>query len=127
MIALPLGAYLCVNGFAGGWPSIFYIFGSVGFVWFILWMVLASNSPSQNRLIKDKEQKYIEAETADIVRAFQEGESVSRLIKFLFSKEATSDSIINKIKNAPWGSIMKSKACLAIFFGHSGKNLQILE
>lgn len=27
IIALPLGGYLCVNGFDGGWPSIFYIFG----------------------------------------------------------------------------------------------------
>ena len=27
IIALPLGAYLCVSGFDGGWPSIFYIFG----------------------------------------------------------------------------------------------------
>ena len=76
VIALPLGGYLCVNGFAGGWPSIFYIFGGVGFLWFILWMALASNAPSENCLIKDKEQKYIEAETADIVRAFKEGESV---------------------------------------------------
>jgi MFS family permease len=24
---LRLGIYLCVHGFAGGWPSIFYIFG----------------------------------------------------------------------------------------------------
>ena len=28
IIALPLGAYLCVNGFDNGWPSIFYIFGN---------------------------------------------------------------------------------------------------
>lgn len=27
IIALPLGGYLCANGFAGGWGSIFYIFG----------------------------------------------------------------------------------------------------
>ena len=27
IVALPLGTYLCVDGFAGGWPSIFYIYG----------------------------------------------------------------------------------------------------
>jgi len=27
IIALPLAGYLCVNGFDGGWASIFYIFG----------------------------------------------------------------------------------------------------
>ncbi len=28
VIALPLGSFLCVNGFDGGWASIFYIFGT---------------------------------------------------------------------------------------------------
>jgi len=27
VVALPLGGFLCVNGFDGGWPSIFYVFG----------------------------------------------------------------------------------------------------
>ena len=27
IIALPIVSYLCVEGFDGGWPSIFYIFG----------------------------------------------------------------------------------------------------
>ena len=27
IIGLALGGYLCTNGFDGGWPSIFYIFG----------------------------------------------------------------------------------------------------
>ncbi len=31
IIALPLGGYLCVNGFDSGWPSIFYIFGYFNF------------------------------------------------------------------------------------------------
>ncbi len=29
IVALPLAGYLCVNGFDGGWPSIFYIFGKL--------------------------------------------------------------------------------------------------
>jgi MFS transporter, ACS family, solute carrier family 17 (sodium-dependent inorganic phosphate cotransporter), member 5 len=28
IIALPLGGFLCSNGFDGGWPSIFYLFGN---------------------------------------------------------------------------------------------------
>ena len=28
IIALPFGGYLCTNGFDGGLPSIFYIFGT---------------------------------------------------------------------------------------------------
>lgn len=28
IIALPLGGALCIYGFDGGWPSIFYIFGN---------------------------------------------------------------------------------------------------
>jgi hypothetical protein len=27
MIAFSLGGYLCIHGFDGGWPAIFYIFG----------------------------------------------------------------------------------------------------
>jgi ACS family sodium-dependent inorganic phosphate cotransporter-like MFS transporter 5 len=59
VIALPLGGYLCVNGFGGGWPSIFYIFGIAGVVWFVVWMILAGASPSEHRFISEKEKDYI--------------------------------------------------------------------
>jgi hypothetical protein len=29
---LPLGSYLCLNGFDNGWPSIFYIYGKIWFL-----------------------------------------------------------------------------------------------
>ncbi len=32
IIALPLGSYLCLNGFDNGWPSIFYIYGKIWFL-----------------------------------------------------------------------------------------------
>ncbi len=59
VFALELGGYLCVSGFAGGWGSIFYIFGIIGIVWFILLMVLASDSPTNHKFIGLREREYI--------------------------------------------------------------------
>lgn len=99
VIALPLSSFLCMNGFDGGWPSIFYVFGGFGFVWFIMWMVLAADSPTTHRFIRDKEREYIEEETREIIESHKAGET-----------------------SAPWGKIMTSKSCIAIFIGHTCSN-----
>jgi MFS family permease len=54
---------LCEHGFAGGWPSIFYILGSIGVIWTILWIIFASDSPETNRFISNKEKVYISRST----------------------------------------------------------------
>ncbi len=54
-----MGGFLCVHGFAGGWPSIFYILGTVGIIWTLLWIIFASDSPETNRFIRSKERDYI--------------------------------------------------------------------
>lgn len=99
MVALPLGAFLCVNGFDGGWPSIFYVFGIFGVVWFVFWMVFASDKPSQNRFISEREREYVEDETRETMSLFKEAE-----------------------KGAPWGKIMTNVPMLALFFGHTCSN-----
>jgi len=33
-----LAGFLCDYGFAGGWPSAFYVFGVVGCVWSAAWL-----------------------------------------------------------------------------------------
>lgn len=43
-----------------GWPSIFYISGSAGVVWSILWFFYGSNSPADCPTISDEERTYIE-------------------------------------------------------------------
>lgn len=60
VITLPISGLLCDYGFDGGWGSIFYIFGAIGVIWFILWMVIAYNEPSAHPRISDIERDYIE-------------------------------------------------------------------
>lgn len=120
---MPLGGFLCINGFDGGWPSIFYVFGktrkkyiikiflmnnknlsvkrkgALGLVWTVIWFVFASNSPEENRFIGEAEKEYILEETKNTRSSFEESES-----------------------GAPWCAIMKSIPAWAIFIGHSCSN-----
>lgn len=59
VVALPLGGFLCVHGFDGGWPSLFYVLGLAGIVWCIFSLLLASSTPDSHRFIGDVEKQYI--------------------------------------------------------------------
>jgi MFS family permease len=39
-----------------GWPSVFYIFGSFGIVWFGVWRVLAASTPRDDPDISKEEK-----------------------------------------------------------------------
>ena len=60
IIAYPLSGWLCANGFAGGWPSVFYVFGTLGFLWFFAWMYFAHDTPRDHPTISKEELEYIE-------------------------------------------------------------------
>ena len=51
-----------------GWTSVFYIFGSMGVFWFILWLQKAASGPTNDPLVSEKEKAYIVANTCDQVR-----------------------------------------------------------
>ena len=55
-----LSGVLCDHGFAGGWPSVFYVFGAAGCVWSFAWFLLCHNSPSTHPRISVAERQYIE-------------------------------------------------------------------
>ncbi|XP_076438728.1 sialin-like [Babylonia areolata] len=61
VVTFPLAGFLCKYGFAGGWPSIFYILGVLSLGWLALWVIFCSNSPAQHRRISDIEKRYIDA------------------------------------------------------------------
>ncbi|XP_069685198.1 putative inorganic phosphate cotransporter isoform X2 [Periplaneta americana] len=43
-----------------GWPSVFYLFGSLGVVWFIVWIFVGYNDPQSHPFISDEEKMFLE-------------------------------------------------------------------
>jgi ACS family sodium-dependent inorganic phosphate cotransporter len=43
-----------------GWPSVFYFFGSLGVLWFIVWVALCYNDPQSHPFISDEEKAFLE-------------------------------------------------------------------
>jgi MFS family permease len=44
----------------GGWPSVFYLFGSLGVLWFIFWIFLFYNNPQSHPFISEEEKMFLE-------------------------------------------------------------------
>jgi len=60
VIGMLLSGVLCDHGFAGGWPSVFYVFGMVGCVWSAAWFLLCYDSPATHPRISTTEREYWE-------------------------------------------------------------------
>lgn len=58
VIASALGGII-IQFVPGGWPNVFYIFGVVGVVWYVLWCLLCYNDPSSHPFITDEEKDYL--------------------------------------------------------------------
>lgn len=56
---MPLSGLLSEYGFDGGWPSIFYVFGFVGVIWSVAFLIFVHEDPSTHPSIDEKEKKYI--------------------------------------------------------------------
>lgn len=60
VLSFPLSALLIQYGFDGGWPSVFYVFGIVGILWFFLWVLVGFSDPASHPRISAQERNYIE-------------------------------------------------------------------
>ena len=60
ILSAQLSGFLCEHGFAGGWPSVFYIFGIAGFIWSIGWFICVRDTPRKHPWISEEEKLYIE-------------------------------------------------------------------
>jgi MFS transporter, ACS family, solute carrier family 17 (sodium-dependent inorganic phosphate cotransporter), other len=52
-----------------GWPSVFYIFGGLGIVWFFFWQRLVTNTPQTHPTISAAELELIEASAGAAAKA----------------------------------------------------------
>lgn len=59
IVSMPLSGLLSEYGFDGGWPSIFYVFGFVGVIWSVAFLIFVHEDPSTHPNIDEKEKKYI--------------------------------------------------------------------
>ncbi|XP_063239664.1 putative inorganic phosphate cotransporter [Bacillus rossius redtenbacheri] len=96
IVSMPLSGLLSEYGFSGGWPSIFYVFGTVGVVWVVAYMFTVYESPEDHPRISAEERHYIVSSVWGAA-----GVSTPRV---------------------PWMSILKSVPFWAILIAHMGQN-----
>ncbi|XP_022813804.1 putative inorganic phosphate cotransporter [Spodoptera litura] len=90
---------LLVSGFIiqhWGWPTIFYVNGTCGTIWFAFYMYFGSDSPQKSNLISIEEKHYI----LSSMQVFEE----------------------SKLKNTPWKQILLSCPFYALLTSHCGHN-----
>ncbi|GBP02848.1 Putative inorganic phosphate cotransporter [Eumeta japonica] len=119
IISMPLSGLLAEYGFDGGWPSIFYVFGAVGTIWSIAFLIWVYEDPSSHPKIDEREKKYINHSlwgTNDI--KVTNGKSFL-LFKFSFNCISPRPLLDSSI---PFKAIAKSLPFYAILFAHMGHN-----
>lgn len=48
-----------------GWPAVFYLFGSIGVLWFIVWTLICYNNPYEHPFISEQEKKFLHERMCD--------------------------------------------------------------
>ncbi|KAG8233657.1 hypothetical protein J437_LFUL013703 [Ladona fulva] len=100
VIAMPICGWLSSTKGAG-WPSTFYLFGGIGLLWTISWILFASSSPEDHRWISVREKDYI--------------------LKSL-GKHRQQVRSENKHLSTPWKEIWTSLPVWAIILANCGQN-----
>lgn len=50
---------LILHNSTTGWSAVFYVFGTIGVIWFIMWSLLCYNNPSEHPFISEYEIKFL--------------------------------------------------------------------
>ncbi|KAF0772211.1 sialin-like [Aphis craccivora] len=52
----------------GGWPNVFYFFGVISLIWFVLWCLFVYNDPNSHPFISDMERDYLKQSIGSLKR-----------------------------------------------------------
>ncbi|XP_055953850.1 sialin-like isoform X1 [Argiope bruennichi] len=99
VISMPISGWLCSTALLGGWPSVFYIFGTIGCIWFVFWCFLIHETPAQHPTISHEELLYI---------------------------NQNKDDKPEKRPDIPWKDIFTSLPMWALIITHFGHNFGFL-
>ncbi|XP_073706702.1 vesicular glutamate transporter 3 isoform X2 [Garra rufa] len=132
VIAMPLAGILVQYV---GWPSVFYIYGVFGIIWYIFWLLLAYDSPAIHPTISEEERTYIETsigEGANLMSTTEVGilSAVPHMVMtiivpiggqladYLRSRKILSTTTVRKIMNCG-GFGMEATLLLVVGFSHT--------
>ncbi|VEN34351.1 unnamed protein product [Callosobruchus maculatus] len=93
IFAMPITGFLAASQL--GWPSTFYLFGALGYLWILAWYFLGAGCPTEYPRITEEEKTYIQQ-----------------------SLSATQD----ELSDTPWWSIITSLPVWAVIVGLIGLN-----
>ncbi|KAJ6646457.1 Sialin [Pseudolycoriella hygida] len=94
VVTMPASAYLASSL---GWESIFYVFGGLGVLWHIVWIIIVRSAPHKDRFISDAELKYIQS----TVSVEKEGKTIIPWKSLITSKPVYGITIAQFALN--WG------------------------
>lgn len=103
IVTSTLSGYLAKHGFAGGWPSIFYVSGIIGIVISIIYFIFVTNRPRDSPFVTQEEYEYISNNIAGLkVKNDQDNKDVDKNDK---RKQAK--------KSFPWIKVLTSRAVMS--------------
>ena len=107
VIAMPASTYLCEYP---GWESVFYVFGAIGCLWFIVWALVIHDGPDVHPRISENEKMFLMVQ--------KENTFCSSLSYFCQCSVSEGE----KPRSIPWCGILSSPAVWAIAVAHVTQN-----
>lgn len=96
-----------VPGLLSTWPAVFYFTGSVGVVWSIMWLIIATSKPEDNSWVSTEEEQHI-------VRKKKKMKQVEEVSSGIEMTEQTTKSKKKQSSGTPWIKIITAPSVIGL-------------